>query len=389
MGTVLEHNNQDSVPQAFQRESQSSQAHPSRTIIHTKLEMTEPGDHDEREADAVANTIVSGGKIARKISGEGSSSGIAVSQQMESQLSQLQGGGRQMPEGLRNMMESGFGQDFSQVRIHTDNTAAEMSDSISARAFTYGNDIFFNRSQFCPDTKDGQHLIAHELTHVAQGNDKLSRQLPSVHLSDMISLETHLNEDFYQPDTDNWEGRFLIEKNYPTDPQTGKMLADCDVLASESIRQLERSGTQQNAVNSRILEMETNALTKQYDQLSTISGFNFRYDSYTPIVLPAYHMLMLIKVKNQNIWYLQDGQQVYLIKNVNQSNIKNRVCGYVYRKWGSKYFAYMQWKYHKGGNDFYYANEHIENPRDYRNEGSNDDFVDVQTIQVGGNAPIG
>jgi len=61
-------------------ESQSIKDYPSRTIVHPKLELTEPGDSDEQEADAVANTIVNGGKIARKISSGGSgSSGIAVS----------------------------------------------------------------------------------------------------------------------------------------------------------------------------------------------------------------------------------------------------------------------------------------------------------------------
>ena len=157
--------------------SHGANSYPSRTIVHAKLEMTEPGDHDEQEANAVANAVVNDRKIARKISnGGGGSSGIAVSQQMESQLSQLQGGGRQMPEGLRNMMESGFGRDFSQVRLHTDSEAASMSSSIHAKAFTHGNDIYFNQGQFSPNTTEGQRLVAHELTHVVQGTGKVGRE---------------------------------------------------------------------------------------------------------------------------------------------------------------------------------------------------------------------
>lgn len=176
MNTTLEHKSQTANQRAQQHESQSAKAYPSRTIVHAKLEMTEPGDHDEREADAMARAIVSGGKIARKISGgSSSSSGIAVSQQMESQLSQLQGGGRPMPEGLRNMMESGFGQDFSHVRLHTDSEAADMNSSIHAKAFTLGNDIYFNHGQFSPETTEGQRLVAHELTHVVQGTGKVGR----------------------------------------------------------------------------------------------------------------------------------------------------------------------------------------------------------------------
>ena len=149
---------------------------PSRTIVHPKLEMTTPESEEEKEADAVASDIMAGGKLARSISGGGQAGGIAVSSQMESQLGQLQGQGQPMPEALRGMMERGFGRDFSQVRLHTDGTAAEMSSSISAKAFTHGNDIYFGRGQYSPSTTEGQQLVAHELTHVAQGNGKVARE---------------------------------------------------------------------------------------------------------------------------------------------------------------------------------------------------------------------
>ena len=149
---------------------------PSRTIVHPKLEMTTPESEEEREANAVASDIVAGGKLARSISGGGQAGGIAVSSQMESQLGQLQGQGQPMPEALRSMMERGFGRDFSQVSLHTDGTAAEMSSSISAKAFTHGNDIYFGHGQYSPGTTEGQQLVAHELTHVAQGNGKVARE---------------------------------------------------------------------------------------------------------------------------------------------------------------------------------------------------------------------
>ncbi len=148
---------------------------PSRTIVHPKLEMTTPESEEEREANAVASDIVAGGKLARSISGGGQAGGITVSSQMESQLGQLQGRGQPMPEALRGMMERGFGRDFSQVRLHTDGTAAEMSSSISAKAFTHGNDIYFGHGQYSPSTTEGQQLVAHELTHVAQNSQKVAR----------------------------------------------------------------------------------------------------------------------------------------------------------------------------------------------------------------------
>lgn len=155
----------------------SPKGQPSRMMVHAKLEMTEPSDNEEREADLMADAIVSGGKISRAVEGNASQGGVAVPKGMENQLNQCQGGGRAMPDGLRSMMETGFGQDFSTVRLHTDNQAAEMSSAIHARAFTYGNNIFFNQGQYSPDTPAGQRLIAHELTHVVQGEGKVARKV--------------------------------------------------------------------------------------------------------------------------------------------------------------------------------------------------------------------
>ena len=152
----------------------NSLSYPSRTVVHPKLEMTDPGDADEREADAAAHDVMSG-KVFRKFLGGGAGGGMAVSSQMESQLNQLQGGGQRMPDGLRGMMERGFDRDFSQVRLHTDGEAASLSDSIHAKAFTHGNDIYFNQGQYAPETSEGQRLVAHELAHVAQDGGKVGR----------------------------------------------------------------------------------------------------------------------------------------------------------------------------------------------------------------------
>ena len=150
---------------------------PSRTLVHAKLETTSPQDEEEKEADAMADDIVHTGMVHRQVStGVSASSGVAVSSGMEGQLSRLQGVGRQMPSRLQHMMETGFGRDFSQVRLHTDSEAEAMSASIHAKAFTYGNDIYFNKGQFAPESADGQHLIAHELAHVVQDGGRVARE---------------------------------------------------------------------------------------------------------------------------------------------------------------------------------------------------------------------
>jgi hypothetical protein len=43
-----------------------------------------------------------------------------------------------------------------------------MNQSLGARAFTHGADIFFNRGEFDPNSREGRYLLVHELTHTLQ-----------------------------------------------------------------------------------------------------------------------------------------------------------------------------------------------------------------------------
>ncbi|MGC9354332.1 MAG: DUF4157 domain-containing protein, partial [Mariniphaga sp.] len=92
----------------------------------------------------------------------------AIPAGFESGLNGSKGSGSPLPSGVRSRMESGFGTDFSNVRIHTGSGAAQMSRQIGAQAFTHGSDIYFNEGKFNPASQSGQHLIAHELTHTVQ-----------------------------------------------------------------------------------------------------------------------------------------------------------------------------------------------------------------------------
>lgn len=68
-------------------------------------------------------------------------------------------------------MENAFSADFSKVKIHTGSQSAEMNKGIYAKAFTYGNDIYFNEGAYAVHSGPGKNLLAHELTHVLQQND--------------------------------------------------------------------------------------------------------------------------------------------------------------------------------------------------------------------------
>lgn len=85
-------------------------------------------------------------------------------QEIQSQLS----GGQPLDAGAKSRMGAAFGHDFSNVRVHTNSRATELSDQLQARAFTVGSDVAFGAGEYQPGTLIGDALIAHELAHVVQ-----------------------------------------------------------------------------------------------------------------------------------------------------------------------------------------------------------------------------
>jgi hypothetical protein len=73
-------------------------------------------------------------------------------------------GGQPLPGRLRHKMESVFGADFSDVRIHVGPEA----ESIGALAFAFGSRIYIASGHYHPSTPQCQQLLGHELTHVMQ-----------------------------------------------------------------------------------------------------------------------------------------------------------------------------------------------------------------------------
>jgi hypothetical protein len=107
-----------------------------------------------------------------------SSSEAEAPNHIENQIITTRGCGRNIDEETRDFMENRFGVDFSGVRIHTDSQAALMSQELNAKAFTVGNDIYFNQGYFNPNTYSGKHLLAHELTHTIQQGGSNVKRLP-------------------------------------------------------------------------------------------------------------------------------------------------------------------------------------------------------------------
>ncbi len=158
-------------------------------VIQAKLAMGAPGDRFEREEPVRRQARTGSTPDANAHAAESVQQGLA----------EQRGAGRLLDAPLRREMEHDFAADFSGVRIHTDASAAGLNDMVRARAFTHGQDVFFNAGEFEPHTSAGRHLLAHELTHVVQQSPS-ARSVPSVQRdgpkpgSPADKLETAKNE---------------------------------------------------------------------------------------------------------------------------------------------------------------------------------------------------
>lgn len=80
----------------------------------------------------------------------------------------LQGTGQPLDRSTRAFMESRFGYDFANVRVHSDERANRSARAIDATAYAVGDHVVFGAGKYTPGTSGGRRLLAHELTHVVQ-----------------------------------------------------------------------------------------------------------------------------------------------------------------------------------------------------------------------------
>jgi Domain of unknown function (DUF4157) len=153
--------------------------------VQTKLAVSKPADPLEKEADRTAEhvmrmpaaraqrAVAAGSPVQHAADpsaqvqrfGEGTPT---VASDSKGEIVRASTGGETLPGSVRSFMEPRLGADLGDVRVHADESAASLSNHLSARAFTHRNHVFFARGQYQPETESGRHLIAHELTHTVQ-----------------------------------------------------------------------------------------------------------------------------------------------------------------------------------------------------------------------------
>ena len=148
----------------------------------SRYQVSGAGDPAEAAAEQAADSAVGGGSIFRAPEGADVAGFTADLSDAD-----LGGIGTPLPDDLMGSMEQSLGASFAGVRLHTDAGADRASRQLSARAFTRGQDVYFRDGAYSPDTREGQHLIAHELAHVAAGDGGIHRA-PDQHTTPTSTL---------------------------------------------------------------------------------------------------------------------------------------------------------------------------------------------------------
>ena len=106
--------------------------------------------------------------LQRNSESTGHSQSKQVNTSLAASIRHSRQGGNVLPYHTRRLFESVFGSDLSTVRVHNETRHNHVAKSLNAKAFTMGSDIFFGQGHYRPGSRDGDRLLAHELTHVMQ-----------------------------------------------------------------------------------------------------------------------------------------------------------------------------------------------------------------------------
>jgi len=175
---------QDAVTQTTVAPPVTASTDGLKLLVQARLSVSSPSDSFEHEAESMADEFVksthgrtvsapttSVGSVARSVPDSGlveGSGGLATTDDTASAIMSARAGGQALSGDVRSRFEGFFGADLGGVKIHNDGTSDNLCRSINAEAFTTGNDVFFSSRSFKPGSSSGDHLLAHELTHVVQ-----------------------------------------------------------------------------------------------------------------------------------------------------------------------------------------------------------------------------
>ncbi len=156
-------------PRAAQKKTKAPVKDEKPKSVQKKTKERADDDKTSKAAQKKTKAPVMDEKPEKKAQRDASGHGFSAPAATEGAIDSMQrSGGAPLEASTRSFMEGRIGRDFSGVQIHDTPAAHRAADDLGAHAFTVGQDVFFARGAYRPDTGEGRRLIAHELTHTVQ-----------------------------------------------------------------------------------------------------------------------------------------------------------------------------------------------------------------------------
>jgi hypothetical protein len=141
-----------------------------------RVKRNEQNDPAKRypEGDSRADTMTNlqqtiGNRAVQRLLAQRKTEGpFELDDETANRIQSQRGGGQALEAEAASTIGGSLGYDLSGVKVHTSHEDAQLSQDLNAKAFTTGQDIFFNEGTYDPHSSAGQELLAHEMTHVVQ-----------------------------------------------------------------------------------------------------------------------------------------------------------------------------------------------------------------------------
>lgn len=225
-------------------------------LLQAKLNVSQPGDPLELEADRVAGEIVSTSAAPVRPFQELKPSELShpdrsLADGVGTIRETLRSPGQPLEPEIRVPMEERFGRDFGAVRIHTGPVPAAAAGAIGAKAFTVGGEIVLGHSRSAQ--RGGQELLAHELTHVVQQGGARKVGAPSTHKASL--LPPAISEATGTPTVSRKTEDSSASKTQDSSTSKTEEALDYAKLAQQIYTAIKGLGTDEEAVYSALRQL--------------------------------------------------------------------------------------------------------------------------------------
>lgn len=172
---VANHNNNPAIPSAslsappyrFDSDKKNQVKNSSNmTVVEQKNESI-PISSETSKAEKEATQLQSSDQISSRVQ---SDQNLSISPRSKAAIKSGQGNSESLPTAVRETLQVHSDQDLSQINIRNTQEDHALCEELNADAFTYGNDIYFAKGKYNPESKEGIDLLKHEIVHTNQQN---------------------------------------------------------------------------------------------------------------------------------------------------------------------------------------------------------------------------